>query len=307
MDDLRADASHDSSQLGAAVRQVLDDFRGSSLAAVVMLSDGVTTEGEDLVKASKRAAQMGVPLFFVGLGDDKEAKDLILHDLQVEDAVYVNDRVVFEVRLTGPGFGNLSVPVRLREKGSDKVLAEQKVNVDGTGKPVKVRLVYQPTEKGEKTFVIDVPEQPGEAQYENNRVERTVFVQETKLIKVLYVEGYPRYEFRFIKNLLERESNRTKGNKSIDLKVFLLSADDEWASQDKSAFEETVAGQVKISRTDFLTKEQLNRFDVVIWGDVDPKAYPKMKEHLKNVAEFVTEKGGGLLMIAGPQFAPHAY
>ena len=35
----------------------MDDFRGSSLAAVVMLSDGVTTEGEDLVKASKRAAQ----------------------------------------------------------------------------------------------------------------------------------------------------------------------------------------------------------------------------------------------------------
>src|SRR5262249_55511080 len=57
----------------------------------------------------------------------------------------------------------------------------------------------------------------------------------------------------------------------------------------------------------FLTKDELNRFDVVIWGDVDPKAYPKIQEHLKNVADFVTEKGGGLLMIAGPQFAPHAY
>src|SRR5205814_10706533 len=86
---LRADASHDSSQLGAAVRQVLNDFRGSSLAAIVMFTDGVTTEGEDLVKAAKYASQVGVPLFFVGFGDAHEARDLRLHDLQVEDSVYV--------------------------------------------------------------------------------------------------------------------------------------------------------------------------------------------------------------------------
>jgi hypothetical protein len=311
LDSLAADPSHDSSQLGAAVRQVLNDFRGSSLAAIVMLTDGVTTEGEDLVKVSKYAGQSGVPLYFVGLGDNQKPRDLILHGLQVEETVYVNDRVVFEVRLTGNGYPDLSVPIRLREKGKDKVLAEQTVKVEN-GRDVKVKLVHQPTEKGEKTFVIDVPVQPGEASEENNRVERIVFVQESKLIKVLYVEGYPRYEFRFIKNLLERESALTKGNKSIDLKVFLLSADaagdKDWASQDKSAFEEKKEG-VRISRQDFLTKEELNKFDVVIWGDVNPKPkeYPQMKDYLKNVAEFVKEKGGGFLMIAGTQFAPHAY
>src|SRR5262249_37472732 len=77
---LRADSKNDSSQLGGAVRQALNDFRGSSLAAVVMLTDGVTTEGEDLVKVSKFSTQLGVPLFFVGLGDAHEIRDLILHD-----------------------------------------------------------------------------------------------------------------------------------------------------------------------------------------------------------------------------------
>src|SRR5205823_5015715 len=92
---LSAEPQNDSSQLGTAVRQVINDFRGSSLAAVVMLTDGVTTEGEDLAKASKYAGQMGVPLFFVGLGDAREAKDIYLHDLQSEESVYVNDTIVF--------------------------------------------------------------------------------------------------------------------------------------------------------------------------------------------------------------------
>src|SRR5262249_36761035 len=48
----------ESTQLGRAVRQVLNDFRGSSLAAVITLTDGITTEGEDLAGVSRYAAQM---------------------------------------------------------------------------------------------------------------------------------------------------------------------------------------------------------------------------------------------------------
>src|SRR5207248_3574587 len=61
-------AEGESTQLGRAVRQVLNDFRGSSLAAVIALTDGITTEGEDLVSVSRKAAQVGVPFFFIGIG-----------------------------------------------------------------------------------------------------------------------------------------------------------------------------------------------------------------------------------------------
>jgi hypothetical protein len=292
---LTADATHDSSQLGAAVRQVLNDFRGTSLAAVVMLTDGVTTEGENLAHAAKVAAQEGVPLFFVGLGDAHEAHDLALHDLRVRDTVYVNDRVEFKVQLTAHGYTDLTVPVRLREKGGDKVLAEQLVKVDPQGKPQEVRLEYKPTEPGEKIYIVEVPEQPDETRKDNNRIERAVSVREDKLLHVLYVEGYPRYEFRFIKALLERESAKTKGNKSIDLKVVLLDADPQWASQDKSALSEIP------------TKTELNKFDVIILGDVDPRASTRIKEDMQNLADYVRERGGSLLMLAGPRSAPHAY
>lgn len=298
IESLQADIRHDSSQLGTAVRQVLNDFRGVSLAAVIMFTDGVTTEGEDLIKASKYAAQVGVPLYFVGLGDAHDARDIRLHDLQVEDSVYVNDRLVFELQLTGQGYDALNVPVTLREKGNAKPLdVQQSVRVDAGGKPVKVRLVHQPTEPGEKVYEIETPVQADEVDKDNNKVERIVHVRAAKLIKVLYMEGYRRYEFHYLKTLLERESDRTKGNKSIDVKVLLLEADPDYASQDRSAL------------ADFPTRAELNVFDVVILGDVDPRPRdnPKMAEHMKEIADFVKERGGGLLMIAGERFAPMAY
>jgi hypothetical protein len=289
----------DSSQLGTAVRQVLNDFRGSSLAAVIMFTDGVTTDGEDLLRVSRYAAQTGVPLFFVGIGDAHDTRDLKLHDVQVEDSVYVNDKLVFEGRVTAQGYSDgRTVGVSLFEKdksGKLKPLLKEPVPTDPEGKPVKFRLVHQPAEPGEKTYVLSVPEQEDEVKpADNNRVERTVFVREAKLVKVLYIEGYARYEYRFVKNLLERESDRDKKNKTIDLKVLLLDSDPDYASEDKSAL------------ADFPTRNELNAFDVVILGDVDPKD-AKIKDNLQHLAAFVKERGGGFLMIAGPRYSPHAY
>jgi hypothetical protein len=293
-------AEGESSQLGTAVRQVLNDFRGSSLAAVIMLTDGVTTEGEDLVRVARYSTQMGVPLFFIGLGDAHDARDFKLHDLQVEDAVYVNDHLVFEGRLTAQGYTDgRTVPITLSEKtatGELRRLAPPvQVATDPQGKPVKFRLRYQPTEPGEKTFVLTVPDQEDEVSVDNNRLERTVLVREAKLIKVLYLEGYARYEYRFVKNLLERESDRDPRNKTIDLRVLLLDADNEYATEDKSAL------------VDFPTREELNGYDVVILGDVDPKDPKIGDKNLQYLADFVRERGGGLLMIAGERYSPHAY
>ena len=48
---------------------------------------------------------------------------------------------------------------------------------------------------------------------------------------------------------------------------------------------------------------------MVILGDVDPRPKDdnRMTEHLKDLAECVTEHGGGLLMIAGERYAPFSY
>jgi hypothetical protein len=46
---------------------------------------------------------------------------------------------------------------------------------------------------------------------------------------------------------------------------------------------------------------------VVLFGDVDPKDRKIGERNLRHLADFVRERGGGFLMIAGPRFSPHAY
>ncbi|MFO0843137.1 MAG: VWA domain-containing protein [Gemmataceae bacterium] len=305
--EMAADPSHDSSQLGTAVRQVLNDFRGSSLAAVIMLTDGVTTEGEDLAGVSKYAAQMGVPLFFVGVGDAQELRDVYLHDLQCEDVVHVGDTIIFELKLTAQGYKQMALPVSLYEKGSDRPLGPPKVvNVDPDTKTVKVRLEHKPATAGDKTYVIRVPVQEGEVDKENNVLEKQVYVREAKQVKVLYVEGYRRYEYQYLKTLLERESNKVRGNKSVNLKVLLLDADPDFPLQDRTALG---SFPTPFRNVDTHTRDDdLWSYDVVILGDIDPepRGDNRMNEHLKNVADFVRERGGGLLVLAGERFSPQA-
>jgi hypothetical protein len=299
------------SRLGTALRQVVDHYRGAALTAVVMFTDGVTTRDETIAQLSDYAAQKGVPLFFVGVGDDHEIRDLKLHDLQVEDVVYVNDRIVFEAKITGQGFKNLTVPIVLKVKekdGREKEVGRTLVTLDPAGKAVKLRLQHQPTEVGRKPYIVQVelPKLDGvdKGLHPNNlRLERTIDVIDSKQIKVLYVEGQPRYEFRFLKFLLEREALDAKKNKSIDLKVVLTDADPDFAKTDRATlpvFPPTLA--------------ELSQFDVLIIGDVNPKDLGET--NLKNIADYVRGKdakgkelgkGSGLLMIAGPMYAPHSF
>lgn len=291
----------ESSQLGNDVNAILKTFRGGSLSAIVMFTDGVTTKGEDLPSAARSAARAGVPLHLIGVGDAAEPPDLILSDLRAEDVVHVNDRLVIEAKVSaqGPGMPD-SIPVTLSEirNGEQVELERQMIRLDPQGKPVKVRFVHQPKEAGEKTFVIEFPKVarlPEDVEPGNDRLEHHVFVAEAKRLRVLLVEGYPRYDFRYIKALFERESEAVRGNKSIDVDSYLLTADPEHPKQDRTS----------INR--FPTFEELRKYDVVMLGDVDPKRLPRPDVAIDALAKYVKEHGGGLLVLAGEQATPHAY
>src|SRR5207253_6448991 len=125
----------------------------------VMLTDGVTTEGDGLDQAARHAARADVPLFLVGVGDAHEPRDLLLHDLQAEDVVNVRDRLVFDVRVSVKGkIKATSERVSLYEKlpdGTLEKLKEEPVVLDPTA-PVRVRLVTTPTTSGDKTYVVKI-------------------------------------------------------------------------------------------------------------------------------------------------------
>jgi hypothetical protein len=289
----RLTAAGDQSRLGDGVRQVLTELRGSPPAALLLLSDGQTTDGEPLAKAAELATRKGVPIYAVGLGSPEPARDLELADLLVDDVVFVDDIVRFQAKLISRGFEGQKVAVVLKElpPGSTdpkaaKVLETAEVSAPADGQPRRVELIHRPKETGERSFVIEIEPRPRELQVQNNRIERSVTVRKEKL-KVLLVDSEPRYEFRYLKNFLEREP-------TIELGVVLFSSDPEYGEQDRSALLTFPA-----------SKEDLFAYDVILFGDTD--AGFLSQSQMKNMGEFVTEKGGGVLFIAGELFDPLSY
>jgi uncharacterized membrane protein len=287
------EAAGTQTRLGDGVRQVLTELRGAPPSAIVLFSDGQTTEGESLSKASELAARKGVPLYTVGLGSPEPARDLELSELLVDDVVFVDDAVRFQAKLSARGFAGEKMKVRLKEREpgstdpkSDKELETKEVDAPRDGQPERVELVYRPRTTGERTFIVEVEPDPRELQSDNNRIERLVTVRKEKL-KVLYVDSEPRYEFRYLKNYLERDE-------SIDLGVVLLSSDTEYSEQDRSALPTFPA-----------SKDDLFSYDVIIIGDADTSYLSQSQ--MQNLAQFVTEKGGGVLFVAGELFDPLGY
>jgi len=277
-----------STRLGAAIRSVLDELRGNAPAAVVLLTDGVNTEGPGLDEAAAYARRRSVPLYFVGLGDDRSADDLRLSDLLVDDLVFVGDVVTFEAKLTSSGYAGRTARVLLRCEGRPGVLAKSDVTLGPDGRPQTIRLACRPRQEGDFRYVVEVEPLEGELQRENNRVEKVVRVRKGQ-VRVLLVQADPSFEYRYLRNMLAREPG-------IELKTVLQNADPEYAEQDTAA----LAGFP-------VRREDLFHYDVVILGDADPKLLsPAM---LQNLADFVEQpgKGGALVCIAGPQFMPAAY
>jgi hypothetical protein len=291
LDELRdavrqARAVGEHSRLGAGLRQVLGDLRGTPPAAVILLSDGVNTDGLSLGDAAGYARRKGVPLFNLGLGSDHSVVDLELNDLLVDEVVFVDDVVDFQYKLTGRGVAGKTVEVVLREKNDPTVLAQAKVTIPSDGKPQLLHLPYRPTKLGDFEYSLEVENLPDEVQTENNRQSRLVSVRKEQ-IKVLLVQAYPNYEFRYLKNMLERDS-------TIQLKTVLQEADLEYAELDPTAV-----------RVFPVRREELFLFDVVIFGDVNPSFLSTGV--LANLHDFVEKKGGGVAFISGPQFMPLAY
>ena len=287
-------ATGDQTRLGDGLRQVLSELRGVPPTAVLLLSDGQTTEGEPLLKAAEVAKQKGVPIFAVGLGDPAPARDLELTDMLVDEVVFVDDLVRFEAKLLSRGFDtNEPVTIRLKRKmpGATKVEELDKIIVPAppSGGTRRIEIVHRPKETGEITFTLEIDPKEREIQLDNNAISRVVNVRKERL-KVLLVDGEPRYEFRYLKSFLERD-------RTIDLKVVLLSSSPEYSEQDPYAlprFPSVKEGP-----------DGLFSYDVVILGDADPGFLNAAQ--MKNLVEFVTQKGGGLLFVAGENFNPLTY
>jgi hypothetical protein len=187
--------------------------------------------------------------------------------------------------LKGTGIEQPRITIEARLEGEPQTLAEQAVTLRRDEQAVRFELLFTPETAGDFQITVEVPPVEGEADVENNREQRLLSVRDEKL-QVLLVESVPRYEFRYLKQWLERDN-------SITLQTLLLEADPEYAREDRTAI-----AYFPVQR------EDLAKFDVVILGDVSPSQLGVNAADW--LAEFVRQQGGGLLLISGLRHNPRS-
>lgn len=278
-----------------SLRSVLDDLQGQRLAGVVLLSDGRSAPAEDITTAATELKNYGVRIYSVPLGSDKAPKDLAIEAVTVQPDAFEGDIVYLTARVSAAGYApGQRVRVVARNKATNEPLKrsdgkpnEELIEIKGEDAQV-VELPFKPDKKGTLDVVVEVEPPMGakveeESDRDNNRRLVQVAVLDAK-ITVLYVDGYPRWEYRY----LVREMMR---DKTVLISSLLASADQGFVQE----------GTRPITRFPENMQELLE-YDAVVFGDVDPRQFTN--NQLLMVNDFVAKKGGGFGMVAGPRWSP---
>lgn len=272
-----------------AIEQALGRTVGKPVSAVVVFSDGKSSESVDQ-EVWGRLNQLRVPVYTVALGSPNPPQNLALQ-VDAPDRAFVNDTVPVRVSVTGAapdgrlltsGDAPANTRVKLIDQATGQVLDEQ---------PVRrfedpVQLMTTPRAAGRGTWTIELVSDEPELIVTDNTATHEVTLED-RPIRVLYVEGYPRWEYRYLKNLLVRE-------KSVSSSVMLISADRTFAQE----------GDVPLRRLP-ATPEEFDAYDVIIIGDVPATFFSA--EQLRLMKDHVANNGAGLLWIGGEYEMPGSY
>jgi len=276
-------------QAGDAIGRILEDASGRQVAGIVLFSDGQNTGGRSPTEAAQACAAAGTPLFTVPVGTSQRLQDIAIVDLFTTPLVSVDDTARVAVTLESHGFDKR--PVKIELKDGDKLLDTKDLILSGSEQQ-QVELTFKATQPGARYLTVHVPPQPEEAEElrANNTDTAFVRVSEEKL-KVLYVEGLPRWDFRFLKNAMRRDNGLGgRTTKEVDIRL-----EAEWRRQ-------AAAEQAKALPR---TLDQLAEYQVIILGDVSPKMLDA--GFIDLVDKAVRERGVGLIVEAGPLSMPHRF
>jgi Ca2+/Na+ antiporter len=274
------DKSGATTSVGGALKKAMEDLAGQPVAGVVIISDGGNNSGDDPVEAARVFGEKGIPLYPVGVGDHRIKQDVAVTNILSEERGIKGDIVNLTATVESRGYKAITIPVRVMLKG--RILKEEQVQLSEKNNKAEVNLNFLAENIGENDYAVFIPPQAGEVSEVNNVKIARINVTDDKM-KVLYVDGYPRWLYRYIVRSLKRD-------KGIALSGLLETSEAEGFCE----------GSLPISGFP-RTKEELFEYDVIIIGDVS-KNYFKTAQ-LENIRAFVAEKGGGVFFLPGDRWA----
>jgi uncharacterized membrane protein len=279
LQELTFDGTH--TNLASALDAARGELSGVPLSGLVMVTDGADTGERPLTEAIVPLQAAGIPVFTVGLGDERITPDIELGRVELPRTVLEGSTLMVDVVVTQNGFRRGSV-VPLIVEDESRILVEASVELGPDGEPVVTRIGFELGDAGARRVRFRIPGQPSERVDRNNTREVWVDVRGERE-KILYFEGEPRWEVKFMRRAVADDQN-------LQLVLLQRTAEGKFLRLDVSDSTELQFGFPS-------TREELYRYRAIVIGSAEASFFTH--DQIQMLADFVSRRGGGVLFLGG--------
>lgn len=268
------------SDLAQALNDVREDLNGMPLAGVVIVSDGADNGSGAVDDALMAYRARRVPVFTVGVGSERFARDVAIERVQAPRRTLAGASSVVEadVRLRGAGRDPVSITV----EADGRVVATEAARVGDKGDLTTVRFRVPPLDPGVHRIAVRAKPLPDEIVTENNEWQTSMEVRSGP-DRILYLEGEPRPEFAFLRRAVANDS-------AVQVVGLMRSAERKFLRLGVRDSLDLLGG--------FPTsREELFGYRAIILGSIEASFFTA--DQLRMLAEFVSVRGGGLMVLGG--------
>jgi uncharacterized membrane protein len=264
-------------RIGDTLTQIASESSTLPIGAVVLMSDGAENSGGLDADTIARIRQARIPVHTIGFGREFLTSDIEIMDVAVPSRALAGSRLNAQVTFRQVGYNGKKTRITISDNG--KVVASQDVVLKTDSTAQTENVVFNAGEAGPRALQIKVEQLPGEENLSNNSLSRLVNVSGRKM-RILYFEGEPRWEYKFIRRAVEDDKNvevlgmvRTTTNKILF----------QGFTTEPPGFPTTA--------------EELFTYDGLIIGSSEANYFTPAQQQL--IRDFADKRGGGVLFLAG--------
>jgi len=266
----------------------------SSVGSIILLSDGQHNSSEDPLELAQRAARRDVPIYIIGIGDPTRPRNVAVDEVYVRSKVRPAEPFTIEALVRGEDLDDQAIVLQLIEQpldpenqqplGAARELQTKSLQLpEGQGR-VRVNFEHSQVEPGLYLYRVVAASVDNEISTEDNQRNSSPVEVIDDRVNVLLVSGGPQWDFQQVLWLLQRDP-------SINVSGWLQSLDPERPQE----------GNLSL-KTLPRTLEELGEYNVVLLMDPDPtKDFDAA--FMDALEQFLETKAGGLLYMAGPNYA----
>jgi uncharacterized membrane protein len=274
------EASASATHIGNGLKQLLAETSDLPVGAVVLLTDGSDNSGGIDRETIAALRNRHIPVHAVGFGVETVSPDVEMDDATIAPRALANSRLSAQVTFRQHGYDGRKATLAARD--GDQLLASREITFTGGGKMQSENLLFNAGAAGAKSLQFSIDPQPDERNRLNNSVTRPVNVESTQR-RILYVEGEPRWEYKFIRRAEDDDQ-------TVQIVSMLRTTENKIYRQGISDPKELAEG--------FPTRaEDLFGYSGIIIGSVEAGYFTPVQQDL--LREFVDRRGGGLLWLGG--------